>query len=324
MDASGPASAAAGAKPGAAGPRSGAAGPPSAALQRRRRRWFWIRWTVRGAALLGVAVALMIGCDSFFYHPSRTMFGTPAAFDLEFEEVTFPARDGTQLSGWFLPARGRPRGTIVHFHGNAENMSTHISFVAWAPASGYNLFVFDYRGYGQSRGSVSRAGTISDGHGALDYVLSRPDVDPARLFILGQSLGGAVATVVAAERPEVRALLLDSTFSSYRRIAALHLQRSLVLEGPARLLAAGFISSGFDPIDYIPRIAPRPLLVIASECDSICFPELSRELFEAAGEPKEYWVVAGGEHTAAFASDTDEAIRRAMRFFDAVAGEPGQ
>lgn len=287
---------------------------------RKRGFYFWFKWSVRGGVVFVILLAFMIGLDTFFYYPSRVMAGTPKAdFGLDFDEVSFPARDGTRLVGWFLPARGVPRGTIVHFHGNAENMSTHILFVQWAPAAGYNLFVFDYRGYGKSAGSVTRAGTISDGHGAIDYVLSRKDVDPGRLFVIGQSLGGAVATVVAAERPEIRALVLDSTFSSYRRIATLHLQKTMMLESPARMLAAGLVSSGYEPIDYITRISPRPVLIIASENDEICYPELSRELFDAAREPKELWIVPGARHTEAFVNAQDEGVRRVAKLFDGAA-----
>src|SRR5438128_400135 len=72
------------------------------------------------------------------------------------------AEDGLELYGWFLPAKGSPLGTILHLHGNAENISTHFAGVAWMPARGFNVFVFDYRGYGASEGQPDLEGAQKD------------------------------------------------------------------------------------------------------------------------------------------------------------------
>jgi fermentation-respiration switch protein FrsA (DUF1100 family) len=201
-------------------------------------------------------------------------------------------------------------------------MTGHVTFAAWLPRAGYNLLVFDYRGYGQSEGKVTRKGTILDGHAALDYVLSRPDVDPQRVFAFGQSIGGAIAIVVAADRPELRAVVVDSTFSSYRRIAAMHLRKLLLFNWLSRTAARLALSADYDPIDSVDQLAPRPLLVIASGQDEICFPELSRELYEAAREPKEFWLVPEATHTEAIFLEPDEAQRRITKWFDKGIGEP--
>lgn len=151
------------------------------AARRRRSR---IRWTVR-AAIYAILLGLPLGCglDRLFYHPDSTIYYTPAQLNLRHEDVRFVARDGVRLHGWWLPAlTPRPLGTIVHFHGNAANISNHILAAYWLPAAGYHVFMFDYRGYGQSEGSPTRRGTIADGHAALDYVLSRPEVDRERLY----------------------------------------------------------------------------------------------------------------------------------------------
>ncbi|QOJ13480.1 MAG: alpha/beta hydrolase [Planctomycetia bacterium] len=297
-----------------------ACGPVAESRAARRRRFGAFRWGVRAAAVLALAGMFMFGLDGCFYYPSRVIEDTPADFDLAFEEVRFPSRDGTMLSGWFLPAAGEPRGTIVHFHGNAENISTHVGFVAWAPAAGYHLLVFDYRGYGKSEGRTTRAGTILDGHAAIDYILTRPEVDPRRLIVIGQSLGSAVAAVVAADRPEVRGVILESPFSRYRDIATHHLRQVFQFELPSRTLAASLVSSGHEPIDAIARIAPRPLLVIVSGEDPICPPHLGQALFAAAAEPKSLWKLPHGGHTEAFVSHTAEAIRRVNELVDRAAG----
>lgn len=290
----------------------------------RRRAWRRLKWAVRIGLVLVLLGFLIVGFDGCFYYPSSRVFYTPAEFNLTHEEVAFYASDGVRLSGWFLPAQGPARGTVVHFHGNAENMTSHIAFVAWLPPAGYNLFVFDYRGYGKSAGRVSRAGTIRDGNAALEYVRSRPDVDSERLFFFGQSLGGAVAIVVAADHPEVRAIVVDSTFSGYRRVAARHLRKTLLSDRLARGVARLALSGNHDPIDVVERLSPRPLLVITSGADQICFPELGQELYEAAREPKKLWHVAEAGHTEALILHAAEAERRITQWFErAVAAGVG-
>ncbi len=289
---------------------------------RRKRWWRRFKWTLRVAVLIAIVGKFIVGFDSCFYYPSREVFHTPDQLGLDYEDVTFEASDGVKLSGWFLRAQGAAKGTVVHFHGNAENMSGHITFADWLPRAGYNLLVFDYRGYGKSEGKVTRKGTILDGHAALDYVLSRPDVDPQRVFAFGQSIGGAVAIAVAAERPELRAVVVDSTFSSYRRIAAMHLRKMLLFKWLAGLTARLALSADYDPIDCVDRLAPRALLVIASGQDEICFPELGRELYEAAREPKEFWLVPEAAHTETIFLKFDEAQRRITKWFEKAVGEP--
>jgi fermentation-respiration switch protein FrsA (DUF1100 family) len=284
-------------------------------------------WTLRLLLAALVIGALIVRCDSWFYYPSQRIWETPPQFGMRHEEVRFSTTDGVSLHGWWLPAETghlgpgradatRARGTVIHFHGNAENITAHLVLVEWLPRAGYNVLMFDYRGYGRSGGRVTRAGTIRDGHAAVDYVLTRPELDPRRIFAYGQSLGGAIAVVVAAERPEIRAVVVESTFSGYRRIAAAHLRKLVLVPAAARGLSAVLVSAGYDPIDAVGRISPRPLLVIAAEQDQICDPRLGRELYEAAGEPKEFWLVPGAGHLAILESAGEELERRVLEFLE--------
>ncbi len=291
--------------------------------RRKTRLFVKIKWLVRIGVLLFIMGMFIVGFDSLFYYPSKTIYYTPEELSLEYEDVTFETSDGVKLSGWFFPATGKAKGTVIHFHGNAGNVTAHFSLSCWLVWEGYNVLVFDYRGYGKSEGKVTRAGTIRDGHAALDYVLSRGDVDPQRILAFGQSLGGAVATVVAAEREEIRAVVLDSTFSSYRRIGSRHLQKMLFFKWPCDLIAAAGLSNDYDPINYVTRIAPRPLLVIASTEDEICFSELGRELFAAAAEPKEFVLVPKSGHLETVAEDVDGVQGKILRLFErAVTEQP--
>ncbi len=290
----------------------------------RQRRF---RWTVRLLALAAAAGYLkFVGLDSKFYYPNREIYDQPADYGLRHEDVTFRTSDGLALHGWWLPAEGTARGIVVHFHGNAANVTGHVGLIDWLPRLGYHVLMFDYRGYGRSEGRVTRAGTIRDGHAAVDYAAGRPEARDLPLLAYGQSLGGAVAVVVAAERPDVRAVVAESAFSSYRRIAARHARRLVGIDGLARLLAAVTISDGYDPIDVVGRISPRALLVIAAERDEICFPELARELYDAAGEPREYWLVPGAGHLSVAFEARGELLARVAGFYSralhADAGSP--
>ena len=300
-------------------PATTPAAPATRVKFTRSRRFRALKWIVRGLVILFVIGIFVVGFDGMFYFPDNVVYQRPEELRLTYEDVTFPTEDGLKLSGWFFPANGPARGTVIHFHGNAGNITGHFQLIPWLIWRGYNVFVFDYRGYGRSEGKVTRAGTIRDGHAALDYVLSRPDVDQNRIFTFGQSLGGAVATVVAAERPEIRALALDSTFSGYRRIGSRHLQRTLYFKGVTDLIATAGLSGEYDPIDYVARVAPRPLLVIASREDRICFAELGRELYDAAAEPKEFILVDRSAHLETVVENVDKVQDKIVELFEHAA-----
>ncbi|MFH1747083.1 MAG: alpha/beta hydrolase [Planctomycetota bacterium] len=289
----------------------------AAGRRRRQTRWRRFKWTVRLTVLaILIGYPLLVGFDGWFYYPNNTIYQLPQTYGLEHEAVRFSTSDSLTLNGWFLPAARPARGTIIHFHGNAANISGHLLLVEWLPHRGYNVLMFDYRGYGESEGKVTRAGTILDGHAAVDYALSRADVRGQPLFVYGQSLGGAVAAVVAAERPEIDAVVLESPFSGYRRIAARVVRQLVFSQWVANGLAALTVSAGYDPVNVIAEIAPRPLLVIVAGADEVCFPELGRELYEAAAEPKEFWSAPGAGHLNIREDHDQELMERITDFLE--------
>ena len=255
----------------------------------------------------------MIGCDGLFYHPTRRQYDRPERLKLAYESVSFPTADGLRLHGWFLPAGGTAIGTVLHLHGNAGNVTGHFHQVCWLPAAGWNVLCFDYRGYGQSQGRVTRAGTITDAHAALDYLLQRPGVDPRGIVAFGQSLGGAVGIVLAAERGELRGLAVDGAFDNYRGIANWHIRRN-----PLLLIAAWWVpllmADAFDPIDYVAKVSPRPLLIMQGTADRIVNPQMARRLYDAAREPKQLWLIDGADHYEALDELGDSTRPRLLAF----------
>lgn len=243
--------------------------------------------------LVAAAVA-WAGLDNVFYYPDHREYTTPAADGYKYEEVQFQSKDGTKLSGWFIPAQGKALGTVVHFHGNAQNMSAHYSYVAWLPANGFNLFVFDYRGYGKSEGKLSRQGVYADSVAAVETIKSRTDIDQNKIILFGQSIGGANVLAVAGNNhfDGVVGVATDSAFSSYKGVAIDH---TFLLKPLAALL----ISNKLSPKNTIQNIAPVPLLLIHGTADQVVPYKHAQKLFEKAGEPKELWTVPGGQHTEA-------------------------
>ena len=196
---------------------------------------------------------------------------TPGKFGLAYEPVHFASEDGTGLYGWFLPARGEAAATVLFLHGNAENISTHIASVAWLPARGFNVFLFDYRGYGASGGKPTLAGAQHDTEAAMQVLLLRADIDRSRIVVFGQSLGGALAAYYVAHarsRDAIRALVSDSAFQlpGYRaREACRHLADLAVAVAAGAERRRALQSAAGNEVDQ-----PQALLVIQGIATPSC------------------------------------------------------
>lgn len=270
----------------------------------------------RASAAVFVSIALLSSCNGLFYYPDACIYSVPASMPAAVDDVMFPSRDGTRLHGWFLHARGERVGTVVYFHGNAQNLTSHVHFVEWLPARGFDVFVFDYRGYGKSAGVPSRAGVHLDGLAALAYVRSRGDVVRDRLLVFGQSLGGAVAVAALGDggNEGVRGIAVDSTFASYIGMGNEVLGGTFLTWPFAWLL----LSDAHSPVDAIANLAPMPLLVFASARDPVVPIGQGRALFAAAGEPKEFVEVPAYGHP--IATEAPASRERLVEFFTACVG----
>ena len=156
------------------------------------------------------------------------------------------------------------------------------------PTEGYNVFLFDYRGYGQSGGTPSQQGLFDDGNAALDYVRTRSDVDKEKLLVFGQSLGGtnAIAVVGAGNKAGVRAVAIESTFASYSKI------------GNDKIPFTGslLLRNTYAAERYVAQIAPIPILFLHGTADQVIAPKHSQILYVLAGEPKRLVLLEGGTH----------------------------
>jgi fermentation-respiration switch protein FrsA (DUF1100 family) len=249
----------------------------------------------------GLASLLVVGCTQVFFQPHRIQVLTPDQLGLAYRETRIQTEDGLVLHGWFLPAKGRPLGTILHLHGNAENISTHFTGVAWMPAHGFNVFVFDYRGYGASEGQPTLEGAQKDIDAAMRTLLARGDVDRNRIVMYGQSLGGALAVYNVAHSPfreHVRALVIESAFSGYVEITREKLANHW-LTWPFQWLPQFTVDDRFSPLPAINKISPIPVLIIHGDRDAVVPVHHGQRLYEAALEPKQLWIIPGAVHIQA-------------------------
>jgi fermentation-respiration switch protein FrsA (DUF1100 family) len=254
--------------------------------------------------------------DGVFFQPTRKAYASPRSFGLHYEDCRFASSDGIELHGWFFPSNDPdPLGTLVHVHGNAGNITGHFMHVAWLPSARWNLFCFDYRGYGQSAGRVTRGGLIADTHAAIDYVRQRPGVDPDRIVVLGQSLGGSIAVLVAAERNDMAGVIIDGAFTAYRAIAGWHIRSSPLLRYVAFWVPM-FMENGLEPINAIGRISPTPLLIMHGTRDEVVPVSMANALYAAAGEPKDLWLLKGAGHYEAFTAQIDHTRPRLLDFMN--------
>ena len=249
------------------------------------------------------ALAALSACTGVFFHPRSDLIRTPADLGLAYEEVYFHAADGVRLHAWWLPIPEDTvrRGTILFLHGNAENISTHIGSVAWLPAAGFEVFLFDYRGYGLSQGAPELDGLHLDVEAALAQVSARA---PDKLVVFGQSLGGSLALTALADSPlraRVGALIADSAFAGYRQVAREKLA-GFWLSWPLQWPLAWSIDDRYRPTQAIARLAPLPVLLIHGSADHTVPPAHAEQLYAAAREPKTLWLVPGAGHI--------EALRR--------------
>ncbi len=254
------------------------------------------------------------GGNRLFYFPTRDEPSTPTSWGLKYEAVDFKSKDGTPLHGWLIAPKNRnpkaAKATIVFSHGNAGSMSYHLGFVAWMAEAGYNVLLYDYRGFGKSGGSVDRRGMIDDVKAAFRYALSRKDLDKSKLVSFGHSLGGAQSVTALGESPVkgLRAIVVDGAFASYKAMAG-------VFGGQ---LGASIVTDELSPNDYVAKLAPVPFLVVHGDRDEVVPVSQGLELYEKARQPKTLFEVEDGRHGTSLTNNRDEYRKRLIAWLDGV------
>ncbi|MFQ5414329.1 MAG: alpha/beta hydrolase [Phycisphaerae bacterium] len=262
-------------------------------------------FVIAGGTYVGVCVILGFLQSRLMYFPSRGYPQTPRDVGLAFDDVTLETSDGVAIAAWYVPAAS-PNGSIIFCHGNAGNMADRLGDCAVLSGLGYNVLMFDYRGYGRSEGKPDEHGTYHDAAAAWAYLAGRRREPAARIIIFGRSLGGAVAIELATRHPPA-ALVVESTFTSMEDIARLHYPFL-----PVRLL----LTYRYDSIAKVGRI-PCPKLFIHATDDELIPLANGRRLFDAAAAPKAFVETPGGHNTGGYASAAAYTDRLAA-FLDAA------
>lgn len=246
-----------------------------------------------------------VSCTNLFYQPSGRQFFKPEAFKLAYEDIYFKSSDGTKLHGWFFKARGEgaPKGTIVQFHGNAENISSHFLNLVWVINEGYNLFTFDYRGYWLSEGEAHPQGVYLDSIAGLEKAMElHKEAGGDHFVVFGQSLGGAISLRAVPdfkEKEKISLIVQDSTFSSYEDIAVDKLS-SVWFLWPLSPLGYALISDKYSSEKVFDKIT-APTLVITGGQDFVMPAKFGKRIYKGiASEKKWWWHIESAPHISCF------------------------
>ena len=270
-------------------------------------------------------------------HPPR--FKTddnPRHYGLNYEQVSFPTEDGLTLRGWFIPAESSAlqqpvkgkgtRGacaTILFGHGypfDKANILRHALFLH----SRFNLFLFDFRYFGESEGAYTTVGILEtrDVRAAVEYVKGREDVDPSRIGAMGFSL--SASSFILARNPDVSAIVADSPYASLEKVVE---RQFFFLPGSTKWplvaltkvyvrLFLGLTFTDAEPADAVEELT-MPLLLIHGDADSQIPVEHSREIHAKANPATtELWIVPGADHGFAHALAGYEYEIRVREFFE--------
>lgn len=236
-------------------------------------------------AYLVVLLLTVLFENSLIFFPSVYPKGNWQPAGLKFEDAWFEADDGTELHGWYVP-HDNPRAVVLFAHGNAGNLSDRADVVSeLVRGLGASVMIFDYRGYGRSKGKPNEEGVLEDARAARRWLAKRAGVNETDIVLYGESLGGGVMVQLAAT-DGARALVLENTFSSLADVAAFHYSWL-----PVRLLMRSQLNSAAKIRDY-----HGPLLQVHGDADKIIPLSLAERLFAAANEPKRLVIIPHGDH----------------------------
>jgi pimeloyl-ACP methyl ester carboxylesterase len=288
--------------------------------------------TAAVAALLGTALAGSYGlialviAHRFTTARRVTPPDPPMPHRARFTRTRFPARrDALTLSAWYARADA-PQGAIILVHGRDacrgdELRGSTFDLAIELMDAGFSILMLDLRGHGESdRGRLTFGRhEARDILGAVDFLLAR-GYQPARIGVLGASMGGASAIVAAAHEPAIGALVTDSAFADFGEV--LRLQFSRLTHLPAIFLSGAALAARALTGEQLLRhttehdmraLSGRPILVIHAVDDPFV-PVTHAHVLARAGEGT-LWITAGDRHLASFGAARAEYHAMVREFF---------
>ncbi len=249
---------------------------------------------------------------------------TPKSFNMDFSWIEFPATDGTPLKGWYVPAEGTARGTIIYVHGLNRTRIEMLPMAVYGHSLGYNGLLFDLRHQGMSGGKITTLGYQErlDVLGAVHYALESEHA-PRPVIVWGVSMGAAASLLAAADSPDIAAVISDSSFDSMLSTMRHHLRLFLHLPGfpiadeVAYLTArrGHFHVADFDCVKAVGRIGNRPILFVAVQGDRRMPPSVARKLYSQARSPLSRIIVLPGRRHGEGFNQAREQYEKAVTEF---------
>ena len=258
------------------------------------------------------------------------------------EEVEFSTADGLTLRGSYMrAASAKPKGLIVFCHEFLSDRWSGVAYWEFLQQDGFDIFAFDFRSHGTSDKDPAYAPRhwvtgyeLADLEAATEYLRTRPGADGLPIGLFGISRGGGASIGVAARDRAIRCVVSDGAFGTHGTMLTYMKKWMLLVVGEKwyyKILPAWYLAIIRDRVlagverDFgcrftrlersIHRLSPRPILMIHGGRDSYIRPDIAREFFECAREPREFWLVKGARHNACLESAGDEYRERVRAFF---------
>jgi pimeloyl-ACP methyl ester carboxylesterase len=250
----------------------------------------------------------------------------PDQFKLVFESIDFRTSDSVDLKGWFIPAiSGETNKTIIFCHGWGSNRGEVLKDTYFLAEHGFNLFYFDFRASGESKGEISSVGylEIKDLESAIEFLKHYKPHAFEKIGILGISMGGSVATYAASKYDEIKCVLLESTFYSYSRVVAnWSWSRMKIPYYPLVPLTLLFVRLKlatdpelFSTVHYIDRLSV-PVLFINGDHDDLVPVKDVQILFEKCkSSKKDLSIIIGASHGKCAEVGGQEYREKVFKFF---------
>lgn len=268
--------------------------PTDRTLVKKRTRNYWKFLPLKVVIGYGlVCLMLYFQQQRLVFYPRTELAHTPALYNLNYQDVWIPVQVRADrfeaLHGWWIPAEQDDSPVMLYLHHNAINIGANVSQALQFHELGYTVLLFDYRGFGQSKGQFPHESQVyEDAQAAWDYLTQERSIAPSQIVIYGHSIGGAIAIDLAVKQPDAAALIVQSSFTSMRDMTK---RFGLYWLLPIELL----LRQRFESLTKMESVQ-MPVMVLTGTADVQIPVAMGEQLYNAAPEMKQFIAIKGGGH----------------------------